>query len=85
MKIKIKEKIFQTARIPKYNKLVNQLEMILRNNKNKRTYHGICLNNKLGILVCGIGSQGIGEFIRFYTIRDINYYYNRNIRTALGT
>ncbi len=85
MKLRIKDKTYYTAKIPKYNKLIRQLEMILRNNRNKRKYHGIRLNGKLGILVCGIGSQGIGEFTRFYTIRDINYYYNRNIRTALGT
>jgi len=79
MKIKINDKWYWTAKIPKYNQLTSKLDKILERNKNEREYVGIANKGKLGILVNGVGNLGISNFQRFYSINDIHFYFNKHI------
>ena len=82
MEIKIKDKTYKSAKIPKYNNLINKLKIILRDNRQIKEfeYHGIRLKAKAGILVCGTDSNGVRPFERFYSINDIQYYFSRHLK-----
>ena len=79
MKLKLENECYNTAKIPRYNKLIAKLEILLKDNRNKRKYHGIRHNGRIGILVDGMGSDGITKIKRFFSINDINYYFHNHI------
>lgn len=78
MKIKIKDKYYENSFVPNYNTLINKLRMILNDNRQLKTfqYYGIVKNDQVGILVEGIDSLGIREFQKFYSIYEINFYFD---------
>jgi hypothetical protein len=85
MKIKIKDKEYSTAKIPKYNQLTTKLKMLLTDNKHSKDFkfYGVWNKGQIGILICGLGSGGTMEFERFYPIKDINYYFNNLTKRIL--
>ena len=70
---------FKSIRVPHYNMLREKLKLILSGNPNFRQfkYSGVKNGNKIGILIDGIDGRGIREFQRFYSINDINFYFNQ--------
>ncbi len=79
MEINIKNQTYYTAKIPKYNKLITKLNVLLQDNRNKREYHGIYNKGKIGILVYGTNSIGSSDFVKFFSINDINFYFTKHI------
>jgi len=69
-----------------YNDLIWKLKMILSENRklNEFRFDGAKYysekypqNTKIGIIVDGIDSYGVKEFHKFYSIGDINFYFNQ--------
>ena len=85
MKIKIKDKFYNTAKIPQYNRLKNMLKILFKDNPKQAKFHGIVHKGRLGILACGEDKRGIREFIRFYPIDDIHFYFNKHINKLRRT
>lgn len=85
MKLKIKDKYYENAFVPNYGVLIDRLKIILNNNKNLKTfqYYGIVKNDKVGILVEGIDSLGVREFQNFYSIYEINFYFNELVKRLI--
>lgn len=79
MKIKIKDKYYTPIKVPQYNRLRNMLEIIFSSNPTKFDFHGIRQEGKIGLLVCGADSMNVREFEKFYSIKDIHFYFNKHI------
>jgi len=79
MKIKIKGKVYDSAKVPKYHNLINKLRIIMNDNKNLKyfKFHGVYRGNQIGIVVEGTDSLGVRDFTEFYSIHDIDYYFNK--------
>jgi len=79
MKIKINNKFYDHVPIPQYKFLETKLKAILSDNRQlpKFKFYGIRINGYGGILVCGTDSLGVRPFQKFYSINDINYYFNK--------
>ena len=87
MEIKIKGKSYKTAHIRYSESLKNKLMMIFNDNhnKNKFKFYNIYNEGESGLLVCGLGSKDIREFERFYSIKDIHFYFNRLVKDVMGS
>jgi hypothetical protein len=68
----------EETKVPNYYTLKGKLMLILSENPNLKTfkYTGVTKDNKIGILIDGVDGRGIREFCRFYSIADINFYFN---------
>lgn len=66
-------------KIPKYSELKAKLLMILSDNKRSSSfsYLGTKIDNQLGIMVNGCSPDGVRDFERFFSIKDIEHYFNR--------
>ena len=83
MRLKIKDKTYDTIRVPNYNRYISMLETLFMSNPKKFKYHGIIDKGILGILVCGTDKLGVREFEKFYPIRDIHFYFDRHVKNII--
>ena len=69
----------KSVRVPNFHLLKEKLKLILSENRYFREfkYSGVAKDNKIGIIVDGVDNRGVREFSRFYSVYDINFYFNR--------
>ena len=67
------------SRVPNFHLLREKLKLIISEIRYFREckYAGVAKDNKIGIIVDGVDNRGVREFSRFYSIYDINFYFNR--------
>ena len=73
---------YRFHKVPRYSELKAKLMMILSDNKNLATfsYLGTKNGHKLGILVKGTDNDGVRDFLRFFSINDIEHYFNKSYK-----
>lgn len=75
---KTKVEGYKNIYLKNFNRLKDKLMLLFTDNPNSKKFkfYGMSKDTISGLLVSGTDSSGISDFNRFYSVGEINYYYD---------